>query len=210
MKNKKSTLTIALIFICLLLISFVSKFDFAGTKASSKGNFVSAQNYELRKKSKKKNKSTKSKATESKKVIDFKSLSKEEQDKIINRIKDKSLLDKLDVITIDEEYDTKEELGAYLLIFDRLPSNYHKKKDRDFDSRQMTPKGNVYMIGGDRFMNFEGQLPESKNRKYFECDLYDNEKDRGPFRLIYSNDGLIYYTDDHYDSFTLIVDKSTK
>ena len=56
-------------------------------------------------------------------------------------------------------------------------------------------------IGGSAFGNYEGQLPKAKGRKYYECDIdytggYRNEK-----RLIYSNDGLVFYTQDHYKTF---------
>jgi guanyl-specific ribonuclease Sa len=60
------------------------------------------------------------------------------------------------------------------------------------------------VIGGDRFGNREGLLPESDGRKYFECDVAYEGGYRGAERLVYSNDGLIYYTPDHYESFTLL------
>ena len=55
-------------------------------------------------------------------------------------------------------------------------------------------------IGGDYFGNYEGLLP--KNQKYKECDIDTlGKKSRGPKRIIYAEDGSIYYTDDHYESF---------
>ena len=60
------------------------------------------------------------------------------------------------------------------------------------------------VIGGDRFGNYEGQLPKKKNRKYYECDVNYDGGHRGAERLIYSSDGLIYYTGDHYETFTLL------
>ena len=60
-------------------------------------------------------------------------------------------------------------------------------------------------IGGDKFGNYEGLLPEKDGRRYYECDIDTLEKDsRGTKRLVYSNDGLIYYTEDHYESFELL------
>ena len=60
-------------------------------------------------------------------------------------------------------------------------------------------------IGGDRFGNREGLLPKAKGRTWYECDIDTlGKKSRGAKRLIWSNDGLIYYTNDHYDSFTLL------
>lgn len=59
-------------------------------------------------------------------------------------------------------------------------------------------------IGGDHFGNYEGQLPEAKGRSYKECDIDYEGGYRGGIRIIFSNDGLIYYTDDHYNTFTLL------
>ena len=60
-------------------------------------------------------------------------------------------------------------------------------------------------IGGDTFGNREGLLPAKKGRVYTECDIDTAGKSsRGAKRIVFSNDGLIYYTDDHYESFTLL------
>ena len=60
-------------------------------------------------------------------------------------------------------------------------------------------------IGGDRFGNYEGLLPEAPGRTYYECDIDTlGASSRGAKRIIYSSDGLIYYTEDHYASFTLL------
>lgn len=56
-------------------------------------------------------------------------------------------------------------------------------------------------IGGDRFGNRERRLPEKKGRKYFEADLDFACGKRGAKRLVWSDDGLMYTTVDHYDSF---------
>ena len=72
-------------------------------------------------------------------------------------------------------------------------------------------KGNLWdvaygsSIGGDRFGNREGLLPKASGRQYYECDIDTNGKNsRGAKRIVFSNDGLIYYTDDHYESFQLL------
>jgi hypothetical protein len=60
-------------------------------------------------------------------------------------------------------------------------------------------------IGGDYFGNYEGQLPKAKGRRWTECDINTlGARSRGPERIIFSNDGLIYYTPDHYESFELL------
>ena len=57
-------------------------------------------------------------------------------------------------------------------------------------------------IGGDRFGNYEGLLPDAKGRTWYECDANYKGKKRGAERVVFSSDGLFYYTDDHYESFT--------
>lgn len=112
-------------------------------------------------------------------------------------------------ISVEEsgEYSSKDEVALYIHTYGHLPSNYITKneaKDLGWDSS----KGNLWVvapgksIGGDKFGNREGLLPKADKRQYYECDIdfdggYRNEK-----RIIYSNDGLIYYTGDHYNSFT--------
>ena len=103
-------------------------------------------------------------------------------------------------------YDTMEEVAIYLTFFDELPENYITKKEAQalgWDNR----KGNLWKvadgcsIGGDRFGNYEGLLPEGKGRRWTECDIDYEGGYRGGERLIFSNDGLLYYTQDHYASF---------
>ena len=106
----------------------------------------------------------------------------------------------------DGWYDAMEEVAVYLTTFDRLPDNYMTKKEAQalgWESR----KGNLWdvaygcSIGGDRFGNYEGLLPEAKGRKWTECDIDFDGSYRGAERIVFSNDGLIYYTGDHYESF---------
>ena len=53
-------------------------------------------------------------------------------------------------------------------------------------------------IGGDRFRNLEGRLPD---RKWREADLDYKGGHRGGKRLIFSEDGLRFVTVDHYKTF---------
>ena len=57
-------------------------------------------------------------------------------------------------------------------------------------------------IGGNVFYNFQGLLPETAGRVWRECDVSYSNNSRGIERIVYSNDGLIYKTSDHYKSFT--------
>jgi ribonuclease T1 len=59
-----------------------------------------------------------------------------------------------------------------------------------------------HVIGGDIFRNFGRALPAAPGRVYREADLDADCRSRGPKRLIFSTDGLIFVTIDHYDSFT--------
>lgn len=56
-------------------------------------------------------------------------------------------------------------------------------------------------IGGDVFSNREGRLPKEKGRKWFEADLNYNCGNRNADRLLFSSDGLVYITTDHYQTF---------
>ena len=103
-------------------------------------------------------------------------------------------------------YDSMEEVAVYLTLYDALPDNYLTKKEAQalgWDSR----RGNLWdvaegcSIGGDRFGNYEGQLPEKKGRRFTECDIGYDGGYRGAERLIFTNDGLMYYTADHYKTF---------
>ena len=105
-----------------------------------------------------------------------------------------------------QSYSTKDEVAAYIHEFHSLPSNFITKeeaRDAGWDNSQ----GNLWevtdnkSIGGDYFGNREGLLPRADGRKYFECDINYNGGYRGSERIIYSNDGLIFYTNDHYESF---------
>ena len=111
-------------------------------------------------------------------------------------------------VTEDGVYDSKEEVALYIHLFGHLPSNYITKKEAEklgWPGGSLEPYAPGKCIGGSRFGNYEGLLPNAKGRQYYECDIGTlGARSRGAKRLIYSNDGLIYYTDDHYESFTLL------
>lgn len=111
--------------------------------------------------------------------------------------------------TVQEDgiYTTPDLVAAYLHTFHKLPSNFITKKEATALGWDNS-KGNLWdvtdgmSIGGDRFGNYEGTLPSKKGRSWYECDVNYNGGYRGAERIVYSNDGLIYYTDDHYETFT--------
>lgn len=108
----------------------------------------------------------------------------------------------------DGSYTTKEDVSLYLYTYGCLPSNFITKEE----ARELGWEGGglddyAYgkCIGGDRFGNYEGLLPDESGRKWTECDIDTMHKDsRGSKRIVFSNDGLIYYTNDHYESFVLL------
>ena len=105
-------------------------------------------------------------------------------------------------------YNSKEEVALYIHTFGHLPPNYLTKKQAKalgWNGGSLEQYAPGKCIGGDRFGNYEGLLPDAPNRTYTECDIDTLGKSkRGAKRIIFSNDGLIYYTDDHYASFTLL------
>jgi Guanyl-specific ribonuclease Sa len=108
----------------------------------------------------------------------------------------------------DGSYTSKEDVALYIHLYGHLPDNFITKKEAQklgWGGGSLEPYAPGKCIGGDYFGNYEGLLPEKKGRKYTECDIDTlGAKSRGAKRIIFSNDGLIYYTDDHYESFELL------
>ncbi len=97
-------------------------------------------------------------------------------------------------------YYSKEDVALYIHQYGKLPDNYIRKHEAE--AMNWSPRDHTYVVGGNRFGNREGLLPKKKGRQYYEADVQAGyTHHRGPQRIIYSNDGLIFYTDDHYDSF---------
>ena len=106
----------------------------------------------------------------------------------------------------DGSYTDKNNVALYIHTYGRLPSNYITKEEAEklgWNSKA----GNLpevapgKSIGGSHFGNYDETLPEVKGRKYKECDIDYKGGHRNAKRIIFSNDGLIFYTDDHYENF---------
>ncbi|MDY4921367.1 MAG: ribonuclease domain-containing protein [Phascolarctobacterium sp.] len=103
-------------------------------------------------------------------------------------------------------YTDKEHVAAYINEFAKLPHNYITKNQAKKLGWQT--KGTLdkvapgKSIGGDRYGNYEGKLPKKNGRTWTECDIDYVKGNRNAKRIVFSNDGLIYYTGDHYKSFT--------
>ncbi len=112
-------------------------------------------------------------------------------------------------VTEDGEYITKDEVALYIHTYNHLPSNFITKNEAT-ELGWISSKGNLgkvapgKSIGGDKFGNREGLLPKKKGRTYYECDINFDGTFRNGERIVFSDDGLIYYTGDHYESFELL------
>ncbi|MBE6894895.1 MAG: ribonuclease [Ruminococcaceae bacterium] len=113
-------------------------------------------------------------------------------------------------ITYGESYTAPEAVAAYLYAWEELPPNFITKNKAEKLGWQSN-KGNLWevaegmSIGGDKFGNREGILPQGEN--YRECDVNYAGGYREAERLVYSTDDFdIYYTSDHYESYEQIYD----
>ena len=109
-------------------------------------------------------------------------------------------------IYADGVYTTKEDVSQYIHTYGCLPENFMTKAEArklGWEGGGLEDYAPGMCIGGDHFGNYEGLLPD--DRDYTECDIDTLGKDsRGAKRIVFSNDGLIYYTEDHYESFELL------
>ena len=111
---------------------------------------------------------------------------------------------------IDEDgtYTSKDDVALYIHTYGHLPKNFVTKSEaraKGWEGGSLEDYFPGCSIGGDKFGNREGALPKKNGRTYTECDIdTKGKKSRGAKRIVFSNDGLIYYTDDHYETFTLL------
>ena len=101
-------------------------------------------------------------------------------------------------------YTEVEDVAYYLHTYGHLPDNYLTKSEAE-EAGWVSYKGNLWdvaygtSIGGDRYGNYDGQLP--KGERYYEADVNYDGGYRGGERIVYTDDGDIWYTSDHYESF---------
>ena len=103
-------------------------------------------------------------------------------------------------------YDSKRDVALYIHTYGCLPNNYITKRQAQalgWSGGSLERYAPGKCIGGDRFYNNEGLLP--RGHTYYECDIGTlGKSSRGAQRIVYSTDGLVYYTSNHYASFTLL------
>ena len=106
------------------------------------------------------------------------------------------------LIDEDGSYTTKDDVALYIHTYGKLPHNFITKKEAQklgWSGGSLEPYAPGKCIGGNYFGNYEGALPDGN---YKECDIDTlGKKSRGAKRIIYSDDGRIYYTGDHYKTF---------
>lgn len=111
-------------------------------------------------------------------------------------------------ISEDGSYTSKDDVALYIHTYGHLPDNFITKKQAQalgWSGGSLEPYAPGKCIGGSHFGNYEGILPEKDGRSYTECDIDTLGADkRGAKRIVFSNDGLIYYTEDHYETFELL------
>lgn len=116
-----------------------------------------------------------------------------------------SSVDSQPAIAEDGSYTSKDEVALYIHTYGHLPENYITK-DEAYDlgwksEGTLDEVAPGMSIGGDYYGNYEGVLPDEPGREYHECDIDYESGNRNGKRIVYSNDGNIYYTEDHYNSF---------
>ena len=119
-------------------------------------------------------------------------------------------------------YTSRDDVALYIHTYKKLPSNFITKSEarklgwQVGNNNDLSKVAKGKSIGGDEFKNYEKLLPIVDGRKYYECDIDYVSGKRNPKRIVYAIDDdededgngneevHIYYTDDHYNSFTEI------
>ncbi len=95
---------------------------------------------------------------------------------------------------------------VYLQYHKNLPSQYITKEDAK-KLGWISKKGNLDLvlprriIGGDVYKNKANELPAAPGRIWYEADINYYGGYRSTHRILYSNDGLMFATYDHYNTF---------
>ena len=122
---------------------------------------------------------------------------------VITEIQTETGIDESDIVW-GESYTAPEDVAEYIYLYGELPENFITKREAG-NLGWESSEGNLWevapgmSIGGDKFGNREGILP--KGKQYYECDIDYNGGYRNEKRIVYTKDGWIYYTEDHYETF---------
>lgn len=190
MQNKKSFFYIILAFVAGLLLMYLFNNYKIEKKNTSENTEISYQ---------------KSETQNQDNSYSYEKKSKKNQDNFEKEKSDFSNKNNNSSNQIDEL--TNDEIVVkYLKEHGELPDYYITKSEAK--SLGWVPsKGNLCevapgkAIGGDIWTNRQKSLPTKSGRKYFEADLNYNCGNRNADRVVFSNDGLVFVTFDHYRSF---------
>ena len=156
-----------------------------------------------------KSESKKEEKTEARSEKDAEDISVDDTEEVTEDVTDESTESSdVDEAEIDEDgyYYSKDEVALYIHIYGKLPGNFITKKEAKklgWSGGSLEDYAPGKVIGGDRFGNREGVLPDYG--EYHECDIDTlGKKKRGAKRIVFSDDGRIYYTEDHYETFELL------
>lgn len=112
---------------------------------------------------------------------------------------------KNNILEENKYYYSKDDVALYIHTYNKLPKNFITKKEArslGWEGGSVEKFAQGKCIGGDRFYNNEEILPVKSGRTYTECDIDTLGKNsRGAKRIVFSNDGLIFYTENHYETF---------
>lgn len=118
---------------------------------------------------------------------------------------EKTQYSKNNILEENKYYYSKDDVALYIHTYNRLPKNFITKKEArslGWEGGSVEKFAQGKCIGGDRFYNNEEILPVKSGRTYTECDIDTLGKNsRGAKRIVFSNDGLIFYTENHYETF---------
>lgn len=114
-------------------------------------------------------------------------------------------------ITVDEDgtYTSMEEVAVYIHTYGHLPSNYittEVAQELGYDESQvnLAEVAPGKSIGGDVYENEDNMIPVKDGLIYYQCDIGSENGERTDQRLVYSNEGDIYYTPDLFETFQLL------
>lgn len=103
-----------------------------------------------------------------------------------------------------EELTYETKVISYVKSNHKLP-DYYLTKSEAKNQGWIASKGNLCdvlhgkAIGGDKFSNREKQLP--KGEQYYEADVNYNCGNRGADRIVFTKNGEVWLTKNHYKSF---------
>ena len=100
-----------------------------------------------------------------------------------------------------------QAIADYLFEHGELPDNFITKKEAqalgwDSSRNYVSDVAPGKSIGGDWFGNYQGKLPRARGRTFRECDCNYVKGRRKDDRIVWSSDGRVWFTDDHYETFT--------